>query len=73
MAPKRPKPEAKTARRAELRARLAKQNADLRAVNRKLEALGPEYPSPADLLGTILGGQAERSGVSYAVTGRLVG
>ncbi|WP_404386856.1 PIG-L deacetylase family protein [Humibacillus xanthopallidus] len=38
-----------------------------------LEALGPEYPSPTELLGNILGGQAERVGVSYAVTGRLVG
>jgi LmbE family N-acetylglucosaminyl deacetylase len=38
-----------------------------------LEALGPEYPSPADLLGGILGGPAEVVGVPYAVTGRLVG
>jgi LmbE family N-acetylglucosaminyl deacetylase len=38
-----------------------------------LEALGPEYPSPADLLGMILGGPAEAVGVPYAVTGRLIG
>jgi LmbE family N-acetylglucosaminyl deacetylase len=38
-----------------------------------LEALGPEYPSPADLLQMILGGPAELAGVPYAVTGRLIG
>ena len=38
-----------------------------------LEALGPEYPSPADLLQMILGGPAEVVGVPYAVTGRLIG
>lgn len=42
MATKRAKSEAKKTRRAELRARLTKQKSDLRAVNRKLEALGPE-------------------------------
>ena len=38
-----------------------------------LEALGPEYPSPTELLGMILGGPSEVVGVPYAVTGRLIG
>ncbi|HET8988100.1 MAG TPA: PIG-L deacetylase family protein [Humibacillus sp.] len=38
-----------------------------------LTALGPEYPSPTDLLTAILGGPAESVGVPYAVTGRLIG
>lgn len=38
-----------------------------------LSALGPDYPAPADLLGMVLGGAAERLGVTYALSGRLIG
>ena len=38
-----------------------------------LEALGADYPKPADLLEMILGGPAEVTGARYAVAGRLVG
>ena len=47
--------------------------ASLSAHDAYLTALGPEYPSPADLLGMILGGPSEVVGVPYAVTGRLIG
>lgn len=47
--------------------------ASLEAHDAYLAALGPEYPKPRDLLGTILGGPSEVVGVPYAVTGRLVG
>jgi LmbE family N-acetylglucosaminyl deacetylase len=38
-----------------------------------LAALGPEYPSPAELLGGILGRASEAVGVPLAITGRLIG
>lgn len=47
--------------------------ASLEAHDRYLSALGVDYPKPADLLATILGGPSETVGVPYAVTGRLVG
>lgn len=47
--------------------------ASLSAHDAYLEALGPDYPRPADLLGQILGGAAAATGVPYSVTGRLVG
>jgi LmbE family N-acetylglucosaminyl deacetylase len=47
--------------------------ASLSAHDAYLTALGPDYPKPPDLLGTILGGAAEVVGVPYSLTGRLVG
>ncbi|GGM85176.1 GlcNAc-PI de-N-acetylase [Terrabacter tumescens] len=47
--------------------------ASLSAHDAYLTALGPDYPTPPDLLGTILGGAAEVVGVPYSLTGRLVG
>ncbi|GAA5034857.1 PIG-L family deacetylase [Terrabacter aeriphilus] len=38
-----------------------------------LEALGPDYPTPTELLGSVLGAPAEVTGVPHAVTGRLIG
>ena len=46
--------------------------ASLSAHDRYLEALGPDYPKPRDLLQQILGGPAEHLGVEQALTGRLV-
>lgn len=46
--------------------------ASLSAHDRYLEALGPEYPKPRDLLQQILGGPAELLGVEHALTGRLI-
>jgi LmbE family N-acetylglucosaminyl deacetylase len=47
--------------------------ASLSSHDRYLEALGPDYPKPADLLQTILGGPAEHLGVAHALAGRLIG
>jgi LmbE family N-acetylglucosaminyl deacetylase len=47
--------------------------ASLSAHDAYLTALGPDYPTPRDLLGMILGGPAELVGVPHALTGRLVG
>ncbi len=47
--------------------------ASLSAHEAYLAALGPDYPEPSELLGQILGGPAEVTGVTYAVTGRLLG
>ncbi|WP_330473216.1 PIG-L deacetylase family protein [Terrabacter sp. C0L_2] len=47
--------------------------ASLSAHDAYLTALGPDYPKPPDLLGTILGGAADVVGVPYSLTGRLVG
>jgi LmbE family N-acetylglucosaminyl deacetylase len=46
--------------------------ASLSAHDRYLEALGPDYPKPSDLLQQILGGPAELLGVEHALTGRLI-
>ncbi|EWT01788.1 GlcNAc-PI de-N-acetylase [Intrasporangium oryzae NRRL B-24470] len=46
--------------------------ASLSRHERYLSALGPEYPSPRDLLQRILGGPAELLDVEHAVAGRLV-
>jgi len=47
--------------------------ASLSAHDRYLEALGPEYPKPRDLLQQILGAPAELLGVEHALAGRLIG
>jgi LmbE family N-acetylglucosaminyl deacetylase len=47
--------------------------ASLSAHDEYLSALGPDYPEPRDLLGTILGGPSEHLGVEHAVVGRLFG
>lgn len=47
--------------------------ASLSAHDRYLEALGPDYPSPRELLQQILGGPAPALGVEHALVGRLVG
>lgn len=47
--------------------------ASLSAHDTYLTALGPDYPSPDELLGQILGGAAPVTGVAHSVTGRLVG
>jgi LmbE family N-acetylglucosaminyl deacetylase len=46
--------------------------ASLAAHDRYLEALGPDYPKPRDLLQQILGGPGELLGVEHALTGRLI-
>jgi LmbE family N-acetylglucosaminyl deacetylase len=46
--------------------------ASLSAHDRYLEALGPDYPKPRDLLQQILGAPAELLGVEHALTGRLI-
>jgi LmbE family N-acetylglucosaminyl deacetylase len=47
--------------------------ASLSAHDRYLEALGPDYPKPRDLLQQILGGPSEAFGVEHALVGRLIG
>lgn len=47
--------------------------ASLTAHDRYLAALGPDYPTPRDLLQRILGGPAEALGVEHALIGRLIG
>lgn len=47
--------------------------ASLEAHHAYLEALGPDYPRPADLLRQILGSAAEATGATYSLTGRLIG
>lgn len=47
--------------------------ASLSAHDRYLEALGPDYPRPRDLLQQILGGPGEARGVEHALVGRLIG
>ena len=46
--------------------------ASLSAHDRYLDALGPDYPKPRDLLQQILGAPAEPLGVEHALTGRLI-
>ena len=46
--------------------------ASLASHDHYLSALGPDYPTPRDLLGMILGGLSERLGVEHALAGRLV-
>ena len=46
--------------------------ASLSAHDRYLEALGPDYPKPRDLLQQILGPAAESVGVEHALAGRLI-
>jgi len=46
--------------------------ASLSAHDRYLEALGPGYPKPRDLLQQLLGAPAELLGVEHALTGRLI-
>ena len=47
--------------------------ASLSAHEQYLTALGPDYPSPSELLSSILGGGAEPLGVEHALLGRLLG
>ncbi|GAA6526792.1 PIG-L deacetylase family protein [Intrasporangium sp. DVR] len=47
--------------------------ASLSAHDRYLEALGPDYPRPRDLLQQILGGAGAALGVEHALAGRLIG
>ncbi len=47
--------------------------ASLSRHERYLAALDADYPSPRDLLHTILGGAAAQLGVEHALTGRLLG
>lgn len=47
--------------------------ASLSAHDRYLAALGPDYPSPRDLLQQILGGAGETLGLDHVLTGRLTG
>src|SRR5690606_13565922 len=47
--------------------------ASLSAHDRYLEALGPDYPKPRDLLQQILGGPGAALGVEHALVGRLIG
>ncbi|MDN5764692.1 MAG: PIG-L family deacetylase [Humibacillus sp.] len=47
--------------------------ASLSAHEQYLAALGPDYPAPAELLSSILGGGAASLGVEHALLGRLLG
>ena len=47
--------------------------ASLSAHEQYLTALGADYPAPAELLSTILGGSADTVGCEYALFGRLIG
>ena len=47
--------------------------ASLASHDRYIEALGADYPAPADLLGMILGRPGGMLGVQHALTGRLMG